>query len=812
MVNGTCSSCTGGGVLDCQHAQCSQGHFPYNKTFAACTPCTAQPGCLDSTDVCSTVPGLESKLTCQPAKGDAGYFVDVNVTAQSCPPNTHGLAFEESTTTCTGCAIPNDAFVAAGVDEWSDGCEAGGVVFSGTECTVKANSAFTCRSPGMCADGFFANAPGLCNEKLRVPCDEGFYYTYGNGAWHCAVCDPGFYCPLKKGELFHGYDRISCKDPTFKHEFCAAGSVRPERCDSLTANSMPNAEHTECVCACGYFAHVDAKTEVLTCVRCPTHGALCGKTGTKFAERNSSGFCPDDSVCPGTTLDNMRIDAGFWQDKTIYDGWSAEELDPTSGAGLGFERCRDIQVEDDTYTMCLGGTDWGACVAEHSGVVCAVCREGFVLNPKGLCVVCDEDAREKLTLTFFGTVAGVMLVGWLVWQLLHCTSKGRHVVAFIRLQLGTKEEVTYDTVAEAFEYAMQQQSDQTAHEQSDILKEMHGRLQAHLENELGGLPDSMDVKFKELEALIHSACGINPNVYRQRHHSFVAKHKKPDSVGTVQADTEQKNDTADCSVAKVDGVDALEIELGRADGASGDRNVEGRPKQGAHKQRTSAVAATAHGSASHRRKSSWWRPSQIFGNTQAAVDKSSVPEDQRRIHLRTTRGLRLLKETLRRNGCDVDMVPLPEQEDGVVDFCCAGRKHMRRADPPEGRLTRWVLGQLGVQLEVSFAQLEQISARMHKEKRQANVKQGTLSGKVNMFIAFYQVLATLTNDQTFGYGVELVPPATASTVRAVSVVAGFDLLGLPGFHCLQLSFYGRLCFYATAPMVVVLFPNSQVLE
>ena len=89
----------------------------------------------------------------------------------------------------------------------------------------------------------------------------------------------------------------------------------------MTANSMPNAEHTECVCAhgllthkrnkypalhhtrkhfttkscplstalhcatypAGYFAHVDAKTKVLTCVRCPPHGALCGKTGTKFA-------------------------------------------------------------------------------------------------------------------------------------------------------------------------------------------------------------------------------------------------------------------------------------------------------------------------------------------------------------------------------------------------------------------------------------------------------------------------------------------------------------------------------------------------
>ncbi len=116
---------------------------------SGCDACTSQTGCILDATGCSSLPGLEFKLLCDPDGGADGYYVDDNGTATECQDGTYSPARAAPT---SGCAPVCDAFTCMGNGQCYDGacvCDSG---WKGSSCSVLDLAPVRDASPGWRSD------------------------------------------------------------------------------------------------------------------------------------------------------------------------------------------------------------------------------------------------------------------------------------------------------------------------------------------------------------------------------------------------------------------------------------------------------------------------------------------------------------------------------------------------------------------------------------------------------------------------------------------------------------------------------------
>ena len=294
--------------------QCTAGTWsPAGEdSVTTCNTCTSQVGCLTDGTTCSAAVGVNDRLICTPAGGDADYYVDRAGTPTQCIAGTYSAAGEDSTTACDdidecvvhGCAT--DGNTQNTCTQTSDGttpalhtyfcaCDAGAVGGGeATQCT-------------MCAAGLYQDQPGASS---CINCPVGTYVTVPGSiaATDCINCPLGTYNPTPASDLpsacidcgLGKYNDAMGQDAEADCQLCplgtyldATGSVALSDCAARAACST---------IACPTSSHVvDSTTSATLCI-----GVSCDTGGGDLAT-----CCDDRAACS-----TISCSAGWTADST----------------------------------------------------------------------------------------------------------------------------------------------------------------------------------------------------------------------------------------------------------------------------------------------------------------------------------------------------------------------------------------------------------------------------------------------------------------------------------------------------------------
>ena len=177
--------------------------------------------------------------------------------------------------------------------------------------------------------------PRICTDNM-----------VGTGNGVDCVCKPGYH---RLGDLCS-----PCAVGSYKQD--ASNATECQVCDSqFTTKAEASSAAAQCVCRIGFYQVRDGDKECK--------------------------LCPEGTICPtGSTLATLRLLPGKWR------------------ASPNATMILDCQRKEH----CVGGLttksiDEGNCLEGHSGVLCAVCKEGWKSSvfEEGNCEVCDVKSEEE---------------------------------------------------------------------------------------------------------------------------------------------------------------------------------------------------------------------------------------------------------------------------------------------------------------------------------------------------------------------------------------------------------------------------------
>ena len=377
----SCSTCNAGSYLSPVSAtpsapcvQCPPGSFSSAAGALQCAPC--EPGYFSEA-------GATGCTAC-----DAGTFL--NATSGVCDPCQPGTSSQRAAVTCTACQA--NTFAAADATAClscpdSSTSYVGSPDLSSCTCALGAvpkyaadNRTFACVQ---CSAGSYHDtAAGACR-----PCPSNTYSS-GAGAVLCTPVDAGFVAttdgmaqaPCPEGTFFNLTQCSQCMPGTFAASRgalqCApcppatiAASFAAASCDACPASSSDAAGHTICICLEGYYdASLGANSSGPACASCVDGGMCVG--GSLLAQEGWWRESPTDSVF-------LKCREGYClpEDAALLAGTAVAAGGGGGGAMLG----RRLRQLSGAVSHCADG---------HSGVLCAVCQDGYTLQG-GFCKPCQ---------------------------------------------------------------------------------------------------------------------------------------------------------------------------------------------------------------------------------------------------------------------------------------------------------------------------------------------------------------------------------------------------------------------------------------
>ena len=396
-----------------------------------CDACIAQTGCVTDGATCSTVAGLEAYLVCDPAGGDADYYVDAAGTPVQCTAGTWSPAGEDSVTTCNTCTSQvgcltdgttcsaavgvNDRLIctpAGGdADYYVDGagtptqCRAGTYSAAGEDSTTECDDIDECVVHGCATDG---NTQNTCTQTSDgttpalhtyfCACDAGA--VGGGEATQCTMCAAGLYQDQPGAS--------SCIDCPVGTYVTVPGSIATTDCINCllgTYNPTPASDLLSACIACGLGKYNDATGQdaEADCQLCPL-GTYLNAAGSvalsdcidcglgKYNDAMGQDAEADCQLCPlGTYLDAtgsvaLSDCAARAACSTIACPTSSHVVDSTTSATL----C--IGVSCDT-----GGGDLATCCDDRAACSTISCSAGWTADSTAISTLCASSACDVST-------------------------------------------------------------------------------------------------------------------------------------------------------------------------------------------------------------------------------------------------------------------------------------------------------------------------------------------------------------------------------------------------------------------------------
>ena len=376
----SCSTCNAGSYLSPVSAtpsapcvQCPPGSFSSSGSALQCVPC--DPGYFSAA-------GATGCTACA-----AGTFL--NATSGVCEACQPGTSSPRAAVTCTACQA--NTFAAADATAClscpdSSTSYVGSPELSSCTCALGAvphyaanNSTFACVQ--CTAGSYHDTAAGVCR-----PCPSNTYSSVA-GATLCTPVDAGFVAtsdgmaqaPCPEGTFFNLTQCSQCLPGTFAASRgalqCApcppatiAASFASASCDACPASSSDTAGHTACVCLEGYYdASLGANSSAPACASCVDGGVCVG--GVLLAQEGWWRETPTDAIF-------LKCREGYCLPEEAASLAGVTAAGP--GGGGGAMPGRHLRQLSGAASHCADG---------HSGVLCAVCLDGYTMQG-GFCKPC----------------------------------------------------------------------------------------------------------------------------------------------------------------------------------------------------------------------------------------------------------------------------------------------------------------------------------------------------------------------------------------------------------------------------------------
>ena len=375
-LRASCQPCPAGtfssspGAVVC--TPCEPGYYSLSNG-TGCLPCDAGSFLNATTGVCDTCFqgsfSARGSLTCSPCQANT-YAAADGKSCLSCPDGSTSFPGSPALDACICAAGSVPQHAAGGSTFVCQPCAAGTIHdVVANECVpCPPNSYNAVRGSTTCTPvdaGFVV----ILNGTAQMPCPAGSFLNVSE----CAMCQPGTFSATPGATLCP-----PCPPATISASFAATS------CDACPASSTDGQANTACVCLDGYYdAMMGANSSAPECTSCEDGGACVG--GVLLAQE------------------------GWWRES------------PTDAV---FLKCREgycLAEEPPAGPMRrrLAQADAGHCLEGHSGVLCAICQDGYTLQG-GFCQPCrQEDAWRSWSRASRGvTIALFVPAGFLLLTLL----------------------------------------------------------------------------------------------------------------------------------------------------------------------------------------------------------------------------------------------------------------------------------------------------------------------------------------------------------------------------------------------------------
>ena len=261
---------------------------------------------------------------------------------------------------------------------------------------------------------------------LCLPCGPGEMYTeskdeLGRLLWRCQQCDDSQY--THQDVTFGAAQHITDSNAVdVRCQRCPIGAVCNGKMIRGKVNGsewVRNGSHVRLQsCPKGYIlVRNEDRPETDECVLCPrgkysTQPSFYPREGTPGARyvTDSSlalSFCIEcnwiKSTCAGGS--DVTPKAGFW--------YPAAHMNSTNSRRQATESLNEsLQVEliaCNPAERCLRG---GVCAAGMHGPVCGVCKDGFAMGSKDLCIACPKSKRLTMQIVGVTVLVGLFCVAY----------------------------------------------------------------------------------------------------------------------------------------------------------------------------------------------------------------------------------------------------------------------------------------------------------------------------------------------------------------------------------------------------------------
>ncbi|GMI16763.1 hypothetical protein TrLO_g12393 [Triparma laevis f. longispina] len=425
-----CEVCAGGQFAIEESSYCSTcvpGRYS-GEEAGECTLCSAGKKSANEASEC---------IAC--AAGKKSEFEEGSSHCLECPAGTYSSVGSSSchgeceagtfsvvgSHSCTDC--PPGKFSEAGSHLCSD-CDGG--TYSGS----KAGSCLSCEAGKHSGVGATAcddcdatkgevsgvGKYGSTDKKSCTSCEKGEYSAIASYE-QCNNCEAGKYSNSTETEVCS-----RCLDHQTSDEGsseCRCANTFVEYDDKCTCRPGTTKEHGICVdCANGYFKPTYGTGECSSCDKSAVKGAIQSKTpfDSKFScecsigefwldeepEVNNNGLkahchkCPDGVDCSksGSTIGELNVLPGYW--RSANNSFKVEKC---------YNKLACQKDEGGENANKTGSGDY-YCTDGHTGPLCNICKDDFVMSVTGECDQCNMDLKVPYQLIIFGVLIVLIIV------------------------------------------------------------------------------------------------------------------------------------------------------------------------------------------------------------------------------------------------------------------------------------------------------------------------------------------------------------------------------------------------------------------
>ena len=271
-----------------------------------------------------------------------------------CEAGTYGSTYELNTSTCTGsCTIGHYCPQGSGAP---------------TPCPVNTYMPDTGASVCLNCPTFATTASTSATSIAMCTCVQGFYESAdGNGATICSACPEG---ATTSGAGATSVSECTCQQGRYFTVALDGTATCPICPEGATTSGAGATSVSECTCQPTLFLD-----EAGSCSQCAALEQP-GMGGTNCAQ-------------PGSTLDDLEVQPGFWRQN------------------ISSRLVRKCTLNPDA---CIGGNITSQCAPGHRGPLCDLCEDNYHGGNGKACTLCEGSVGVSIAMPILGVLIAVGVV------------------------------------------------------------------------------------------------------------------------------------------------------------------------------------------------------------------------------------------------------------------------------------------------------------------------------------------------------------------------------------------------------------------